>query len=127
MTPTRPSGEGSNSRRFAVVREEGKPVKIPVVKDAGTFIYLSTDSSWPKAPITTLLVDASWIQEGETFWLKELRPGKGMGSKVRVAVIGVDMTISVYPGKFGQIERHVLVNAVPDMDDLSRLLVGDAL
>ncbi|BDP42885.1 hypothetical protein DAETH_28540 [Deinococcus aetherius] len=124
----RPSGAGSNSKRFAEVKKGDEVTKIPVVKDAGTFIYLSEDHSWPTLPVTTLLTDVSWIQEGSVFTLKDNRPGTrgGMGHKTKVFVVAVDMTVAIWPGKYGQIERHVLTNPVPSNDELSEMLLGIA-
>ena len=41
----RPSGAGSNSRRFATItKPDGTKVKVPAVKYAGTIIYLADDA-----------------------------------------------------------------------------------
>lgn len=110
----RPSGVGSNSRRFAEhVTSEGESLKVPVAKDAGTFVFLATaDGGWPRTPVTTLLTDASWIGEGSTLELEELRPGKGMGQRTTVQVVEVRVVVAVHEGKFGQIKRMVLVDEV---------------
>lgn len=116
----RPSGVGSNSKRFATVHTpEGEELKVPVAKDAATFIFIATETGdWPATPITTLLADASWITEGATLVLEELRPGEGMGSRRTVQVVEMRVQVAVHKGKFGQIKRMVLVDEVSSFDSV---------
>lgn len=116
----RPSGVGSNSRRFAeVTTPDGSTLKVPVAKDAATFIFMATDAGkWPRTPVTTLLVDASWILEGATLELEEMRPGRGMGSRTTVQVVEVRVVVAIHEGKFGQVKRMVLVDEVEPFDDV---------
>lgn len=122
----RPGGDGGNSRRFATVEVPDGVVKIPVVKDAGTVVYLSDDYTWPKSPRTMVLSDTAWMVEGSTFNLVNLRPGngKGMGHKTPVVVVAVEMDVLEYEGKFGQVLRRVLVNPAPDKDAINAVLLG---
>lgn len=127
MTPKRrPSGDGKNSRRFATVETPRGIVKIPVVKDAGTVVYFSEDYTWPQSPVTTILTDTTWMVEGSTFNLVDMRPanGKGMGHKTRVVVVAVDMDLLRFEGKFGQVLRRVLVNEAPSIEDMNAALLG---
>lgn len=116
----RPSGVGSNSRRFAeVTTPDGETLKVPVAKDVGTFIFLATKTGkWPRSPLTTLLTDASWIAEGSTLELEEMRPGRGMGDVLTVQVVEVKVRVSIHEGKFGQIKRMVLVDEVASYDEV---------
>lgn len=125
MTKRRPGGDGGNSRRFATVETPKGVVKIPVVKDAGTAVYFSEDYNWPQSPITTVLTDTTWMIEGSTFNLVDMRPanGKGMGHKTRVVVVAVDMDLLRYEGKFGQVLRRVLVNEAPSAEDINTALL----
>ncbi len=122
----RPGGVGSNSRRFAeVTTPEGETLKVPVAKDAGTFLFLATESGgWPRQPITTLLSDASWIGEGTTLHLEEMRPGHGMGDTLTVQVIEVRVIVSVHDGKFGQIKSMVLVDEVEPNEAIDQRIRG---
>lgn len=106
----RPSG--AKNKFTSVTKPDGSKEQIPVAKDVGTFIYLANeDGSWPDKPLTTLLVDATWLTEGATCLLEEMRPGKGMGETRAVQVIEHDITISVH-GKYAQAKRRVLVVGV---------------
>ena len=118
----RPSGVGSNSRRFAEVDgPDGDTLSVPVAKDAGTFVFLATESGgWPRKPLTTLLTDASWIGEGSTLVLEEMRPGRGMGTSITVQVVEVRVVVAVHDGKYGQIKRMVLVDEVASREDVTR-------
>lgn len=120
MSRRRPSGRGSNSRRFAEVPgPDGSTLRVPQVKDAATFIYLAeTDGSWPRTPAATLLVDASWLVEGATFELTEMRPGKGMGTTTTVQVVEARVEVAVHEGKYAQIKRLLLVDPVEGYDGL---------
>jgi hypothetical protein len=85
--------------------------EIPVARSAATFIYLSQDGSWPKEPLVALDYDATWMTEGTTFDLKDLRPGLDMGLTTWVQILDSHSTVEVHRGKWGQVRRKVL--AVP--------------
>lgn len=109
MSRQRPSGIGSNSRRFASVDD----TKVPVAKDAATIVYVRAhDGSWPTKPTARLLYDASWITEGVTFEVEDLRPGRGMGSVRTFIAVEVRQRITVFDGKWGQSKRLVLAAEV---------------
>ena len=118
--PARPSGAGSNSRRFATLaRPDGSRIKVPVIKYAGTIIYLATDDGgWPTEPYCILLADISWLEEGKAFDLEETAAGRGMGKLQRVRVLEVRETIGVDSSgdyhKYGQVKRLVLVTPAED-------------
>lgn len=113
----RPSGRGSNSKKFAEVRgPDGTLVKVPVARDAGTFIYLAgPDGAWPRAPHVAILVDLPWLAPGVTVELEEMRAGHGMGTVQAVSVVETRVRISVFDGKYGQVKRLVLVK--PDQSN----------
>lgn len=109
----RPSGLGSNSRRFAeVAATDGSTVRIPVTKDVGTVIYLADENgAWPRAPHVTLLVNLAELHDGATFEMVDLRPGR-MGQSMTVTVIEVRVRVNLFEGKYGQVIRSVLVTPV---------------
>lgn len=120
MSRKRPSGAGSKSQRL--VKEsgpDGDELLVPQVKDAATAIFVANeDGTWPAKPVTVLLTDAAWIQEGATFTLEEMRPGRGMGSKITAQVIDVRVHISIWPGKYGQIKRFILAHPMPSPEEM---------
>lgn len=120
MARKRPSGAGSNSKRFAVeTRPDGTQVRVPATKDIGTFVYIAgEDGSWPKLPTTTLLLDLPWLQEGATVRLRDMRPGEGMGREITVQVIEQRVAIAIFPGRYGQVQREVLVDEVAAFEDV---------
>lgn len=59
-----------------------------------------------------MLYDASWIKEGVTFEIEDLRPGHGMGSVRTFLAVEVRQRISVFDGKWGQSKRLVLAAEV---------------
>lgn len=126
----RPSGLGSNSRRFAeVTQADGEKILVPAPRDAATYLYIATESGgWPKGrPLCTLLYDATWMVEGVVFELEEMGAGHGMGNKTTVRVTDTRAVVAIDSGKkktsgYGQIKRSVLLTVTPsndDMDDLS--------
>ena len=131
MARQKPSGDGSLSRRFATVTQpDGTKLKVPVVKDAGTFIYLANpDGSWPKTSLACVLADLSWLAEGAVFGIEESAPGQGMGRVdwCRVAeqrpLISVDRTGKY--SKFAQLKRLVLVEKIANPDDIAELGASD--
>lgn len=103
----RPSGRNKEQLPRAI--EVGAEA-IPVVKDAATFIYIANgDGTWPPRPITALLTDLPWMEEGATFLLKDLRPGESMGATAEARVIETNTDVEVHRGKWGQVRRRVLV------------------
>lgn len=119
----RPGGDGGNSRRFATIsKPDGSELKVPAVKDAGTFVYLAEDGKWPKAPVTTLLIDSPLSEE---FELEEGRPGKGMGKVTTVRVLERRLRVVIHPGKFGQIKRLVLVTPTLSNDEMADMTSAD--
>lgn len=138
MTRRRPGGITEKSTRFAEYGlPDGTKLKIPVVKDAATFVYVADENGkWPKSPAVTLLIDLNWMAEGVVFGLEEMRPGHNMGSISTMQAIAVYNIISRFPGKYGQLKRLVLVRerkATNDdienltLDDLKRSLEGGNL
>ena len=131
MARKKPSGNGSLSRRFATVTQpDGTALKVPVVKDAGTFIYLANpDGSWPQKTLATLLYDAAWMQEGVRFELEELAPGLGMGERSTVHILAVHNIVSLDRSgkynKFGQVKKLVLITPIASTDDLAELELDD--
>jgi len=131
MTRKKPSGDGNKSRRFALVTQpDGSTLKVPVVKDAGTFLYLANpDGSWPRTTLTTLLYDAAWMQENVRFELEELAPGLGMGERSTVHILAVHNIVSVDRSgkyaKFGQVKKLVLIKPTSSTDDLAELEIDN--
>lgn len=127
MSRRRPSGRGSNSRRFAEVSgPDGSKTRVPAVKDAGTFVYIREhDGSWPSTPVTTLLYDAAWMTEGAVFEVVDMRPGRGMGTTTTVQAVEVRLRIAVHPGKYGQTTRLVLVTEVESDDTFAVKTLDD--
>lgn len=123
----RPSGAGSNSRRFVVQTDTlGRQVRVPVVKDAGSFVYIrGHDGAWPSTPVISLAYDAQWLQAGTVFELVEMRPGKGMGATQMVEVIELRIQAAVHPGKWGQVMRHALVVPIEHDDTIAWLTATD--
>lgn len=99
------------SRKFARL-PSGE--RIPLLRDAGTYIYLAENGSWPERPLTVLLADLFWIKEGEVLELEDLRPEGEMGKVFRARVLEVRPRVQVHQGKYGQIIRRVLVEEVRD-------------
>ena len=130
MARKKPSGAGSNSRRFAdVTRPDGTTLKVPVVKDAATFIYVSENGEWPADYTCKLLYDATWMQDNVVFELEEVGAGMGMGETRTVQVLEVRNTVMVdRSGKytsFGQTIKRVLVALVADATDLEEVTAED--
>lgn len=131
MSRKKPSGDGNKSRRFAeVTQPDGTTLKVPVVKDAGTFIYLANpNKSWPKKTLATLLYDAAWMVEGVRFELEELAPGLNMGSRSTVHILAVHNIVSLDRtgkySKFAQVKKLVLITPTANTDDLAELELDD--
>lgn len=131
MVRKKPSGDGSHSRRFAkVAQPDGSTVKVPAVKDAGTFLYLANpDGTWPPKALAILLYDATWMQENVRFELESVTPGSGMGERQTVHILAVHNVVAIDRGgkysKFGQVRKSVLVTPITDTDDIAELEVDD--
>lgn len=124
---TRPSGAGSNSRRFVERHEpDGSLVRVPAVKDAGSFVYIREHGGgWPNEPVVTLAYDAQWLTEGAVLELKEMRPGHGMGRLTMVQVVELRIQIGLFEGKYGQVHRLALVAPIEHDDRLAALSVAE--
>lgn len=127
----RPSGVGSNSRRFAeITTPEGDTLKVPVAKDVGTFLFLrDPDQAWPDAPTAVLLDAAAELNEGALIEVEEIGPGAGMGTisgvKVERVIIRVAIDSSGRYSKYGQLKRLVYAVRVPTTNELASLSPGD--
>jgi hypothetical protein len=118
MALKRHSGDGSSSRRFAEVMKDGEVVKLPVVKDTGTIIYLTNNGQWVKNPLAVIPADIDWLVEGHTFFIEDLTPGH-MGKRTQVRVVDVVNSLQIIrrKGKYamlGQAKRNVLVQEISD-------------
>lgn len=129
MSRKKPSGDGNKSRRFAeVTQPDGTTLKVPVVKDAGTFIYLANpDKSWPKKTLATLLYDAAWMVEGVRFELEELAPIAGSRQTVHILavhnIVSLDRTGKY--SKFAQVKKLVLITPTHNLEDWAELELDD--
>lgn len=112
MPLKRVSGDGSTSRRFAKVIENGEEVKIPVTRDCATVLYLSENGEWPKTPILRINADVFWLTEGVEFPLENLAPG-AMGKativKVREMAYSIQFVRTKGMSTLGQARRNVLL------------------
>ncbi|GEM44793.1 hypothetical protein [Deinococcus cellulosilyticus] len=108
MTRRRPGGE-STKRLAEVTQPDGKSLKVPAAKDVGTFLYVTEDGKWPKAPTTCLLLDMPYLQVGSTIYMEEMRPGHNMGTHRFMEVIDTRVSVGVFPGKYGQVKRLLLL------------------
>lgn len=119
----RPSGNGSNSRRFSkVTTPNGEELKVPAVKDVGTFLYLSDDdgATWSR-PV--LILDGAYeLREGALIEVEELAPGNGMGvvtgARITMVKVRVGVDTSGRYSRFGQLKRLVYAVRVPNIDEL---------
>lgn len=122
MARKKASGVGSGSRRFARKHHpDGASSVVPAARDAATLLYLATqDGEWPAAHefIGKALYDATWIREGESLVLVEMRPGKGMGSKRTVQVLDVRVEADIFEGQHLQFRRKVLVDEVDEYSEI---------
>jgi len=130
MSRRRPSGRGSNSRRFAEIEApDGQTLKVPAVKDVGTFLFLSDDGeTWPSRPSTKLLDAAFDLQEGAYFEIEETGAGAGMGritgAKVVKVVVRVGMDSTGKYSSFAQLKRLVYAVRTLSTADLAELGPG---
>ena len=127
----RPSGLGPNQRRFAV-REtpDGREFLVPLTQDAATYIYIATsERGWPAEHAAKMLYDVHWMTEGTIIELENLAPPMGyMGSYQIIEtrlIVAIDQprggTSKRATEGFGQVKRLVLVEAIPDLDDVGEL------
>lgn len=127
----RPSGVGSNSRRFAkVTTPDGETLKVPVAKDVGTFIFLRNPGEpWPKKATAVLLDPAVELQEGAYIEIEEAGAGAGMGSLTGATITRVQVRVSIDSTgrytKFAQLKRLVFAEREPTLDELAALGPGD--
>lgn len=106
-----------------MTQPDGRKLKVPVVKDAGTFIYLANpDGTWPANFIAKLLYDATWMIEQTRFELENIAPGEGMGKRETVQVIEAQNIVAVDRSgrysQFGQVKKRVLVTPVANTEAL---------
>jgi len=126
----RPSGVGSNSRRFAEIQTpDGETLKVPVAKDVGTFLYITDiGASWPRHPSALLLDSASDLQEGALIEIEEAGAGAGMGSitgaRIEKVVVRVAVDSSGRYSRFAQLKRLVFARRVPSTSELAALGPG---
>src|SRR5690606_24450219 len=92
----RPSGTGSNSRRFAeITAPDGTKLRVPVAKDVGTFIFLrDEDSAWSDKPTAVLLDSAPELHEGALIEVEEAGAGAGMGTITGARIVQVVVRLS---------------------------------
>lgn len=128
----RPSGLGSNSRRFATVEQpDGKALKVPVTRDVGTFLFLSRDGqTWPSRPSGKIMDAAPDLQEGVIFDVENLVPAAelegvklGMGEFVAAQVVRVRVVVALDPtgrySQFAQLKRLIYAVLLPtSLDEL---------
>ena len=103
-----------------------KPPEIPPVKAEGTYIYLAEEVRWPEKPHVILATALFWLQEGMLLELQDLRPSSAMGALMRVRVVEVRPQLRVFPGWYGQVVVHVLVEPFPEEEEALRRL-GEVL
>lgn len=127
----RPSGVGSNSRRFAdVTTPAGEHLKVPVVKDVGTFLFVrSPGEPWPRKATALLLDPAVELQEGALIELEEVGAGAGMGALTGATIVRVVVRVAVDSTgrytKFAQLKRLVYAERGPSFADLASLTPCD--
>lgn len=124
MSRKKPSGDGNKSRRFATVQQpDGSTLKVPVVKDAGTFFFVANDEGgWPKTYLACVLGDVDSLTEGQFVELEEMAPGLNMGSLKVMQVIEQRVRIALDRSgkysKFAQLKRLILLAQVADDDEV---------
>ncbi len=127
----RPSGVGSNSRRFAEIQTpDGETLKVPVAKDVGTFLFLRTPGEpWPKSPTALLLDTAVELAEGAVIEVEEIGAGSGMGGLTGASIVKVVIRVAVDSTgrytKFAQLKRLVYAEREPSLAHLAALSPED--
>lgn len=127
----RPSGVGSNSRRFAEVKTpDGDTLKVPVAKDVGTFLFLrNVGEPWPKSATALLLDTAVELAEGAFIEVEELAAGAGMGRITGASIIKVVIRVAIDSTgrytKFAQLKRLVYAEREPSLAELASLSPQD--
>lgn len=105
------------SRRRKFVNLGGE--RIPVIEDAATVIYLADElGQWPSKPLNYIRLDMPWLTEGSVLELEDLHPGRSMGEVTTVVVIETQVRVQLYPGKYGQVIRKVLVKPAPPVSEV---------
>jgi hypothetical protein len=102
--------------------------KIPMVRDVATWIYLENPNmpGWSEQPITCILADLPWLEEGTEVELCDLRPEYShMGTVKLYRVLVSKAVVQLHSGKYGQAHRRVLLEEIPD-GELSGFLEDDA-
>ena len=127
MGRRRPSGLNRHEKKFAtVITPDGKEAKIPQAKDAATYICLATEAGgWPERMIGMLAYDMTWLTEGTVTYLKEMRPGHGMGDVVAYLVLDSRTFLLRHEGNWMQAERWLLLTPVAASDDMAEMGVED--
>lgn len=118
----RPSGLGSNSRKFTEVRApDGKSFTVVKARSAATLLCLAEDGGWPERGFVMLDFDLD-ARAGDLLEVEEGRPGKGLGEIRAVRVIESRPRVRTPEGSgnYGQLQRWVLVEPVPgyELNDL---------
>lgn len=119
----RPSGMGSNSRRFAKARhpETLEEIKIVASRAVATIWYVANpDGTWPERKALEIDNECSWMHEGDYLEYQDMRPGHDMGNIILYRIAEVRNRVREFPGKYGQAMRRVLLVPVADAD-----LIGD--
>jgi hypothetical protein len=98
---------------------------VPVVKDVGTFLYLSEDGvEWPVTP-HKLLDGAYDLQEGVHVEIEGMAPGAGMGEVRGAYIVRVKVRVSIDPtGKyshFAQLKRLVYAVFAPNVTEMGEI------
>ena len=124
----RPSGLGSNSRRFAsITNPDGTATSVPAARDACTYVCIEEGGEWPSAATAVLLYDAVWMVEGKAFEVKEMRPGRGMGNVKNVRVTATAEQLEIHEGKYAQTKRWVLVEELTPFRERMEMTADDLL
>ncbi|GBF05878.1 hypothetical protein DAERI_060138 [Deinococcus aerius] len=117
MTRRRPSGLGSNSRKFSEVRmPDGKTFVVVRARSAATLLCLAEDGGgWPDRGFTVLDFDLASARPGDLLEIEGGRAGQGLGeiSAVRVIESRARVRTPEGGGNYGQLQRWVLVEPVP--------------
>lgn len=100
--------------------------RIPANLDEITYLYFAEDGGWPPAPFLLLRKDLDWLQEGQVLAIRDLRPESQMGKVTHVRVLEVQAEIQLHRGRYGQLVRKVLLEPIPSMEEVNRIVAeGD--
>lgn len=125
----RPSGLNANEQRFAFIKmPDGRAARVPAAKDAATYICLANaDGDWTENAIGMFAYDVTWLVEGETLQLEEMRPGYGMGSLITVRVVDSLNRMQRHEGNYLQMQRFILCEEVESVADRMALSADELL